>query len=176
MLFKWGSFLKETQFAFQEGVGRTEASFTIIETIIHMLEGGSKVFSCFRDVRKAFDTVWIDGLPYKLFLELGIKRRMWLAIRDIYTNVKAQVFYEGSLSRKIDVLQGTGQGRILAPFMYKVYVIGLLTILSNHCIAILMDYAFPLLHLLITYLYLRCPVLSQDVHEYLQPRWYQMEV
>ena len=66
---------------------------------------------------------------------------MWLAIRDLYTNVKAQVFYEGSLSRKNDVSQGTGQGRILAPFMHKVYVNGLLTVtvLSNHCYAILIN-------------------------------------
>ena len=132
-------FFSEMQFGFQEGLGCTEASFTISETINHMLERGSKVFSCFLDVRKAFDTVWIDGLLYKLFLELGIQGRMWLDIRDLYTNVKAQVFYEGSLSRKINVLQGTGQGHILAPFMYKVYVNGLLTVLSNHCCAILIN-------------------------------------
>ena len=88
-------FFSEMQFGFQEGVGCTEASFTIIGTINHMLERGSKVFSCFLDVCKAFDTVWIDGLLYKLFLELVIKGRMWLAIRDLYTNVKAQVLYEG---------------------------------------------------------------------------------
>ena len=44
---------------------------------------------------------------------------MWKVIKNPYTNVKAQVLYAGSLSRKIDVSQGTGQGRILAPFMYK---------------------------------------------------------
>ena len=71
---------------------------------------------------KAFDTVWIDGLLYKLFSELGIKGRMWLAINDLYTDVKAQVLYEGVLSRKFSVSQGTGQGRILAPFKYKVYI------------------------------------------------------
>ena len=125
-------FFSEMQFG-------SEAFFTIIETINHMLERGSKFFSCFLDFRKAFDTVWIDGLLYKLFLELGINGRMWLAIRDLYTNVKAQVFYKGSLSRKTDVSQGTGQGRILAPFMYKVYVNGLLTVLSNHCYAILIN-------------------------------------
>ena len=109
------------QFGFQEGVGCTEASFSIIETINHMLERGSKVFSCFLDVRKAFDTVWIDGLLYKLFLELGIKGRMWLAIRDLCTNVKAQVCYEGSLSRKIDVSQGTGQGTKCMLMDYLLY-------------------------------------------------------
>ena len=38
----------------------------------HMLERGSKMFSCFLDVRKAFDTVWIDGLMYKLFSDLTV--------------------------------------------------------------------------------------------------------
>ena len=35
--------------------------------------------------------------------------------------------------------QGTGQGRILAPFMYKVYVNGLLCVLTNHCYAIFIN-------------------------------------
>ena len=37
-----------------------------------MLERGSKIFSCFLDVQKGFDTVWIDGLMYKLFSDLGV--------------------------------------------------------------------------------------------------------
>ena len=48
---------------------------------------------------------------------------MWSAIKDLYTGVKAQVLYSGSLSRSFGVSQGTGQGRILALFMYKVYII-----------------------------------------------------
>ena len=100
-------YFSELQFGFREGVGCIEASFTILETINHMLERGSKVFSCFLDVRKAFDTVWTDGLFYKLFNDLGNKGRMWLAIKDLYTDVKAQVLYSGELSREFDVSQGT---------------------------------------------------------------------
>ena len=61
---------------------------------------------------------------------------MWLEIKDLYTDVKAQVLYSGELSREFDVSQGTGQGRIFAPFMYKVYINSLLQKLSNHCYAI----------------------------------------
>ena len=94
------------------------------------------MFSCFLDVRKAFDTVWIDGLPFKLFSGLGIKGRMWLVIEDLYTDVKAKVLFAGALLREIDILQGTGQGRILAPFMYKAYINSLLKVLTDHCYAI----------------------------------------
>ena len=80
--------------------------------------------------------VWIDGLRFKIFTELGINGRIWLAIEYLYTNVKARVLYSGSLSRMFGISQGTGQGRILAPFMYKVYINGLLNVLSNHCYAI----------------------------------------
>ena len=47
---------------------------------------------------------------------------MWLAIKDLYTEVRGQVLYSSTLFRKFDISQGTGQGRILAPFMYKVYI------------------------------------------------------
>ena len=37
-------------------------SFTLLETINHVLEPGRKVFSWFLDIREVFDTVWIDCL------------------------------------------------------------------------------------------------------------------
>ena len=119
------------QFGFQEGVG-----CTILESINHTLERGSKVFGCFIYVRKAFDTVWIDGLLYKLFTKFDIRGRMWLAIKDLHTEVRGQVLYSSTLSRKFDISQGTGQGRTLAPFMYKVCINSLLNELMNHCYAI----------------------------------------
>ena len=129
-------YFSQLQFGFSEGVGCIEACFTILETINHMLERRRKVFGCFLDIRKALDTVWVDGLLYKLFTESGIQGRMWLAIKDLYTDAKAQVLFAGELSREFDISQGTGQGRILAPFMCKVYINSLLNTLAEHSQAI----------------------------------------
>ena len=102
-----------------------------------MIEQGSKVFCCFIDVRKAFDTIWIDGLLYKLYHELGINSKLWLIMKELYTNIHACVTYNGFLSRDFVI----SQGRILAPFMYKVYINKLLKDLWAPGIGILLlDY------------------------------------
>ena len=78
---------------------------------------------------------------------------MWLTIEDLYIDAKAQVLYSGSLSRQFKVSQGTGQGRMLAPLMYKVYINALLNTLTNHAYAILsMGYAYLLPLLLMIFL------------------------
>ena len=59
---------------------------------------------------------------YKLFSDLGVNGKLWLAIKDLFTDVKARVLYSGALSRECEIAQGTGQGRTLAPFMYKGYI------------------------------------------------------
>ena len=58
------------------------------------------------------------------------------SFKDLYTDIKARVLFAGSLSREFNISQGTGHGRLLAPFMYKVYINGLLKTLSEHCFAI----------------------------------------
>ena len=63
----------DVQSVFQEGVSCIEGSFTILESINHMLERGSEIFSCSLDICKAFDTVWIDDLLFRSFREFGVK-------------------------------------------------------------------------------------------------------
>ena len=104
------------------GTGCIEVSFLINEAISYFVEKGSKVFGCFLDVRKAFDRVWIDGLFFKLFTELGIQGKMFSIVKALYSKTQCFVYFNGSTSDKFEVLQGTGQGRILSAFMYKIYI------------------------------------------------------
>ena len=112
----------QLQFGFREGVSCLDASFVISESINHLIERGGKASACFLDVKKAFDTVWIDGLLYKLKYELGIDPKMWLIIKELFSNLKGQVIFNGHISSSFSTSQGSGQGRILAPFLYKVYI------------------------------------------------------
>ena len=64
----------------------------IRESVNHKLERSNKVFSCFLDIKKAFDTVWLDGLFCTLPTDLGICGKMWLILKDLYTKIQGTVF------------------------------------------------------------------------------------
>ena len=99
-----------------------EASFLINEAIYHFVERGGKVFACFLNVRKAFAAVWIDGLMHKLLSELGVQGKMFSGIKSLYSDVQCYVYFNGTTTDLFPVTQSSGQGRVLAAFMYKVYI------------------------------------------------------
>ena len=110
------------QFGFKAGTSCTEASFLISEAINHFVERGEKVFVCFLDVRKAFDTVWIGGLMHKLLSESGVQGKMFSAIKSLYSDIQCHVYFNGTTADLFPVTQGSGQGRVIVAFMYKVYI------------------------------------------------------
>ena len=56
------SYFSPVHFGFKKSAGCLEASFVISGSVNHKLERNNKVFSCFLDVKKAFNTVWLHGL------------------------------------------------------------------------------------------------------------------
>ena len=120
----------------RELVGCTEASFITLESIT-CLKGLAKYLVAFLVYAKHLTLFGLMvGLPFKIFSGFGVKGKMLLAIKNFYTFFSARVLYDGSLSRTFPVIQDTGKGRILALFMYKMYIIGLLTELNNQSFAI----------------------------------------
>ena len=72
---------------------------TVIDKYAHY--HGEKVYACFADFRKAFDSVWHDGLLHKL-LQIGVGGCFYKLIKNRYSN--------SSCALKI----GTSQTRLLA--------------------------------------------------------------
>lgn len=105
------------QFAYQKGTGCIQASYVLQEAATHYIERGSKVYTCLLDSAKAFDSVWIDGLFYKLY-QLGIRGKTWRILRAWYSNMSSRVIYNDLISDQFPILQGVRQGGVLSPWLY----------------------------------------------------------
>ena len=82
------------------------------------------------DVKKAFDTVWHQGLFVKLQRK-GIPTRIWHVLNNWYTSSSCSVLQCGNHSRSFPILQGVHQGAILSPLLYSIFVDDLLNTLDH---------------------------------------------
>lgn len=120
----------KVQFAYQESNSCIMASFALQEVINYYKEEGSNVFSCFLDSSKAFDTVWIDGLFFKLF-NMGVKGKTWRILRNWYSKMSCCILMDGHLSEPFSVKQGIRQGGVLSPWLYMCFNNDITEMLDN---------------------------------------------
>ena len=92
---------------------------TIIEKYTKKLK--KKIFACFVDYRKAFDTVCREALMYKLS-RLGIGGSFFSCLQNMYSNSVTRIKLIQRLSETIDVTIGTEQGHPMSPELFKIYI------------------------------------------------------
>ena len=90
----------------------------------------SKLYSCFLDIKKAFDTVWQDGLFYKLS-DMGVGNSSLSAVISLYDETESCVLFKGYRSESFRVTGGTRQGGISSPYFYLCFINELLCTLEN---------------------------------------------
>jgi ribonuclease HI len=74
-------------------------------------------YAAFIDYRAAFDSVWHDGLMYKL-ARAGVTGRAWLWIRSYLTDRRIRVVSNGVMSDWHHISAGVPQGAVLSPFLF----------------------------------------------------------
>ena len=82
---------------------------------------GSKIYSCFVDFKKAFDSVPRDLLLEKL-LSFGITGKFFNILRNIYTSDKACIKNGQSCSEFFELNIGVRQGCILSPLLFNLFL------------------------------------------------------
>ena len=111
----------DTQCACEKGVSSVNASLLLQETISHNVECKKEVYVTYFDTRKAFDTVWIDGLFYMLYCH-GIKGKLWRLLRYGYMNSVCSIFLNGCLSPWFRLFQGVKQGAVASMLLYICFI------------------------------------------------------
>lgn len=112
--------IPESQHGFREGRGTNTALTIITETIAQSVNRKQQCHIILRDVSKAFDKVWHNGLKYKI-LQLGLPPHMERILCDYLCDRTVNIRINNTIGPSIDILSGVPQGGILSPTMYTIY-------------------------------------------------------
>ncbi|KAL2076716.1 hypothetical protein ACEWY4_027687 [Coilia grayii] len=103
---------------------RTTDHIYTLHTLInkHVLQKNkSKVFACFVDFRKAFDSIWHDGLFYKI-LQSGVGGKTYDVIKTMYLDNKCAIKIDNSRTDYFTQGRGVRQGCSLSPTLFNIYI------------------------------------------------------
>ena len=122
--------LKYNQVGFRRGFRTTDHIFTLKTMIDQSLNKKEKLYACFVDFRKAYDTVWRKGLFLKL-LESGISGKFVKLLQDIYSGLQLCVSLNNGLSSPFKSLVGLKQGCNLSPLLFNIFINDIPNIIDN---------------------------------------------
>ena len=95
-----------------------QTNWTIRETIAHYEERAQTVYVCLLDAKKAFDSVWLNGLFYKMYKQ-GMNGKTWRILQQLYTNCICCVVAGNCASRWFGSEQGILQGAPYSMLKYQ---------------------------------------------------------
>ena len=132
--------LNKEQIGFKEG-HRTSDHIFVIKTLIQKYKKEKKqIYACFVDLKKAFDSVSIPCLLYKL-QKIGINGYMYNVIKSMYSKVKLRVDVNIGLTKDFTSNIGVRQGDNMSPTLFNIFLNDMPNIFSaNECTPVsLMD-------------------------------------
>ena len=101
---------------------------TLIDKYVHYHK--EKVYACFVDFPKAFDSVWHEGLFYKL-LKVNIGGNFYNLIKSLYCNSSCSIRVGENKTRSFSYSRGVRQGCILSPLLFNLYINNLPYLFEN---------------------------------------------
>ena len=129
------SLVHPLQGGFRPGYSTSHTSFVLHEAIAECKYQKKPVYLALLDVQKAFDSVWHNGLFYKLF-QFGIRGDLWYVLYNWYNGLSSSILWNNRISRKFAVAQGVHQGAVLSPILYAVFTSDLLSTLESSSLGV----------------------------------------
>ena len=127
--------LSEVQGGFRKKYRCEDHIFTLKNIASCRREEGKPTYMAFLDFRKAFDTVWRDGLLYAAW-NIGIRGTLWKLIDNMYANVQAKVKFGSIETEFFNSDEGVKQGCVLSPILFCIYINEFTKLLRSHKLGI----------------------------------------
>ena len=106
---------------------------TLIDKYVKYSKKKGKLFACFVDLLRAFDTcVWRTGLEYKS-LQNNIGGYMYNIIKNMYKAPDIKIKIQGCFTYRIHTNIGVKQGCMLSPTSFNIYINDLPEIFDKNC-------------------------------------------
>ena len=118
-VMKWGEeVVVDEQFGFRKQRGCRDPLFILREIVT--TRGKKPLYLAFMDIEKAYDSVWRDGLWWKLW-RMGIRGKMWRMLKQWGEDRMVGVFWEGAVGEWWGTGAGVAQGCPLSNFVLFVH-------------------------------------------------------
>ena len=118
------NYIKDEQAGFRKNHRTSDHIFvlkTIVDKYVLNANKGDKLFACFIDFKKAFDTVWHKGLFLKL-QKAGIRGKIYQVIKSMYDGSQAKVKCRHLMSDPINITKGVHQGNVISPLLFNIFI------------------------------------------------------
>lgn len=115
-----GSHIPDYQFGFKPKSSTIHPLTILVNNVETAKLNGMYTGAVFLDVSKAFDSIWIKGLIYKL-AEIYCPKYLIAIIINLLQDRKLKVKIRNKYSYEFTMEQGLPQGSPLSPFLYNIY-------------------------------------------------------
>jgi exonuclease III len=121
--------LCDEQGGFRTKRGCADQLFVLKEVWCSRRERKRPTFGAFLDVKSAYDRVWRTGMWHQLFM-CGVRGKAWRMLRAMYEGMQRAAVVDGQRTAPFPVDVGVSQGSVLSPFLYSVFIDGLIRALQ----------------------------------------------
>jgi len=110
-----------TQAGFRKGRSTQDQLFALLQDATNQIRKKHITLSCFFDLHKAYDKLWVEGLVYKL-KSLGLTTHTQTLLLSFLTHRQVKFRIKNALSSTLFPTASTPQGAILSPLIFNLFV------------------------------------------------------